>query len=152
MRLRDARTGLELLDRALCLRLLMSDEIGRLAVVSGGAPMVFPVNYVLDGEAIVFRTAPGTKLEAVGRSAACFEIDAFDRSTRHGWSVVVTGRLEEVDEYTTRELARVRALGVSPWAQGEREHFLRLVPDRITGRRVGSDAPLPVEGNRPGPP
>jgi nitroimidazol reductase NimA-like FMN-containing flavoprotein (pyridoxamine 5'-phosphate oxidase superfamily) len=146
MRLRDARTGIELIDRALCLRLLANDEIGRLAVVSGGAPVVFPVNYVLDGEAIVFRTAPGTKLEAVGRSPVCFEIDAFDRSTRHGWSVVVSGRLEEVDEHASKEYARVRALGVSPWAEGERDHFLRLVPERITGRRVGSDARLPVEG------
>jgi nitroimidazol reductase NimA-like FMN-containing flavoprotein (pyridoxamine 5'-phosphate oxidase superfamily) len=150
MRLRDARTGIELIDRALCLRLLANDEIGRLAVVSGGAPVLFPVNYALDGEAIVFRTAPGTKLEAAGRAPACFEIDAFDRSTRHGWSVVVTGRLEEVDEHAAKELARMQALGVSPWAEGEREHFLRLVPDRITGRRVGSDAELPPGENRPG--
>jgi uncharacterized protein len=150
MRLRDARTGIELIDRALCLRLLADDEIGRLAVVSGGAPAIFPVNYAVDGEAIVFRTAPGTKLEAVGRAPACFEIDAFDRATRHGWSVVVTGRLEEVDEYAARELARVQALGVSPWAEGERAHFLRLVPDRITGRRVGSDANLPGGEALPG--
>jgi nitroimidazol reductase NimA-like FMN-containing flavoprotein (pyridoxamine 5'-phosphate oxidase superfamily) len=143
MRLRDARTGIELIDRALCLRLLANDEVGRLAVVVGGTPVIFPVNYILDGEVIVFRTAPGTKLDAAGRSPASFEIDSFDRGTRHGWSVVVTGRLEEVDEHGTKEMERMRALGVSPWADGEREHFLRLMPDRITGRRVGSDAVLP---------
>lgn len=150
MRLRDARTGIELIDRSLCLRLLGDDEIGRLAVVSGGAPAIFPVNYVLDGEAIVFRTASGTKLDAVGRALACFEIDAFDRSTKHGWSVVVSGRLEEVDEHAATQLARVQALGVSPWAAGEREHFIRLVPDRITGRRVAGDATFKAPKDRPG--
>jgi nitroimidazol reductase NimA-like FMN-containing flavoprotein (pyridoxamine 5'-phosphate oxidase superfamily) len=134
---RDARTGIEIMDRQLCLRLLAADEVGRLAVVNGGAPVIFPVNYALDGESIVMRTAPGTKLEGVGGSA-CFEIDAFDRGQRHGWSVVVNGRLEEVDEYASRDLARLRSLDLSPWADGERDRWLRLVPATITGRRVGS--------------
>ena len=138
MRLRDDRTGIEVIDPDLCRRLLAADEVGRLAVVSGGAPVILPVNYVLDGDNIVFRTAPGSKLDAAGRSPGCFEIDAFDRTTRHGWSVVVSGRLEEVDEYSPRELARLRSLKVSPWAAGERDHWLRLVPSRITGRRVGT--------------
>jgi len=98
--------------------------------------VILPVNYAMDGDAVVIRTAPGTKLDAVAETA-CFEIDAFDRSTRHGWSVVVTGRLEEVDRYASRDLARLRSLDVSPWADGARDHWLRLVPSRITGRRVG---------------
>ncbi len=138
MRLRDAHSGIEVIDRALCLRLLAADEVGRLAVVSGGAPVILPVNYALDGEDVVFRTAPGTKLDAASRSPACFEIDAFDRATHHGWSVVVSGRLEEVDEHASRDLARLRSLPVTPWAEGDRDHWLRLVPSRITGRRVGT--------------
>jgi uncharacterized protein len=138
MRLKDDRTGIEVLDRELCRRLLAADEVGRLAVVRGGAPVILPVNYALDGDDIVFRTAPGTKLDAAGRSPACFEIDAFDRATRHGWSVVVSGRLEEVDEFSRRELARLRSLPVSPWAEGDRDHWVRLVPSQITGRRVGA--------------
>jgi nitroimidazol reductase NimA-like FMN-containing flavoprotein (pyridoxamine 5'-phosphate oxidase superfamily) len=138
MRLRDDRTGIEVMDADLCRRLLAADDVGRLAVVSGGAPVILPVNYALDGDNIISRTAPGTKLDAAGRSPACFEIDAFDRATRHGWSVVVSGRLEEVDEYSPRELARLRSLEVSPWAVGDRDHWLRLVPTRITGRRVGA--------------
>ena len=134
--MRDARTGIEMMDRDHCLRLLATDEVGRLAVVSGGAPVILPVNYAMDGEAVVLRTAAGTKLDAAG-TPACFEIDAFDRSTRHGWSVVVSGRLEEVDAYAARDLARLQALDVSPWARGARDHVLRLVPSRITGRRVG---------------
>lgn len=141
MKLIDARTGIEWLDRAECLRRLEADEIGRLAVVEGGSPHILPVNYRMDGDAVVFRTAAGTKLDAVGRAPACFEIDGFDRTTRTGWSVVVTGRLEEV-EASTRAGRRVRDLPVTPWADGERDHWVRLVGERITGRivRAGTGA------------
>lgn len=132
----DARTGLEILDHDACLELLAGDEVGRLALIDGNVPVVFPVNYVLDGEAVVFRTAPGTKLDLAPRHAVAFEIDAFDRAERTGWSVVVTGRLEEVTEFDDRTLARVRALPVEPWAGGERAHWLRLVPTRVSGRRI----------------
>ena len=137
---RDARNGLERLHRDECLRLLASDEIGRLAVTVGHTPAIFPVNYTMDGDAIVFRTATGTKLTHGPRSGACFEIDRFDREHRTGWSVVVNGRLEEVTRYDARALGRVSHLPVGPWAEGTKDHWMRLVPDRITGRRVGQPA------------
>jgi uncharacterized protein len=133
----DARTGIEHIDRDGCLRLLAEDEIGRLAVNDGTIPTIFPVNYRLDGDAIVFRTAPGTKLESGPRSPASFEIDRFDRTARAGWSVLVVGRLEEVTPYDARTFARVTDLPVDPWADHEKPHWMRLVPTRITGRRVG---------------
>lgn len=132
----DARTGLEIIPPDDCRKLLASDEIGRLAIVDGGTPAVFPVNYVFDGHAVVFRTAPGTKLSSGPRGPATFEIDAFDRAQRTGWSVVVTGRLEEVTEFDAATLERVRALPVEPWAGGERPHWMQLVPSRISGRRI----------------
>lgn len=84
MRTVDTRTGIEWLDRDECLRLLAGDEVGRLAVVEGRMPVVFPVNYALDGDTIVIRTDAGTKLGAAGRAPACFEVDCLDRSTPHG--------------------------------------------------------------------
>lgn len=138
MRLIDARTGIEHLTRDECLALLAADEIGRLAVADGSTPLIFPVNYVLDGETIVFRTDPGTKLDKGPRHRASFEIDAFDRDRRTGWSVVATGRLEEVTKFDSRAFAQVRSLGVHPWA-GEKQHWMRLLPDRIGGRRVAQE-------------
>jgi nitroimidazol reductase NimA-like FMN-containing flavoprotein (pyridoxamine 5'-phosphate oxidase superfamily) len=129
------RQPLRPIDRDECLRLLAADEVGRIAVVHGGTPAIFPVNYLLDGDEIVFRTGPGTKLEANGRGQACFEIDAVDRETRSGWSVTATGRLEEVTQYD-RAWRHVQALPVEPWAEGDRSHWLRLVPSTITGRRI----------------
>jgi nitroimidazol reductase NimA-like FMN-containing flavoprotein (pyridoxamine 5'-phosphate oxidase superfamily) len=137
MQLLDARTGMERLTREECVRLLGTDEIGRLAVVDFGTPTIFPVNYVLDGEAVVFRTDPGTKLDKGTRGRACFEIDGFDRENRTGWSVVVFGKLEEVTQFDAKTFARVRGLTVEPWAGGEKQHWMRLSPERITGRRVG---------------
>lgn len=136
MKYLDARTGTEVLDREECLVLLAQDVIGRLAVISGTGPVIFPVNYALDGDAIVFRTAPGTKLDAGPRAPACFEIDNFDRETRSGWSVVVVGRLDEATPFDAAVLERVQNLPVEPWARGDKPHWVRLVPSRITGRRV----------------
>lgn len=126
----------QVIDREECLRLLASDEIGRLAVVAGNTPMVLPVNYALDGESVVFRTDPGTKLEQGPRARASFEVDAFDRERRTGWSVVATGRLEEVTLYDAATFDRVQRLAVDPWAGGDKSHWMRLVPDRVTGRRL----------------
>lgn len=137
MRTVDPRSRVEALDRPTCLRLLAGEEVGRLAVVAGGAPVVLPVNYALDGEAVVVRTEPGTKLDQGVRSPACFEVDDFDRATRSGWSVIVAGRLEEVTEFDGPDFERVRALGIEPWAGPGLDHWLRLVPTRVTGRRIG---------------
>jgi nitroimidazol reductase NimA-like FMN-containing flavoprotein (pyridoxamine 5'-phosphate oxidase superfamily) len=129
-------TRIQVLDRERCLQLLRDDEIGRLAVVADGGPLILPVNYRMDGEAIVFRTDPGLKLDQGLRSHGCFEIDHFDRTERCGWSVVVAGRLEEVTHYETKTWDRIHALPVEPWAEGDKAHWVRLAPTRITGRLV----------------
>jgi nitroimidazol reductase NimA-like FMN-containing flavoprotein (pyridoxamine 5'-phosphate oxidase superfamily) len=136
----DARTGLEVIPPDECRALLRAEEIGRLAIIDGGTPAVFPVNYVYDGDAVVFRTAPGTKLSAGPRAPASFEIDLFDRQSRTGWSVVAVGRLEEVTQFDAATLERVRELPVDPWAGGDRPHWVRLVPTRVTGRRIPAPA------------
>src|SRR3954466_510058 len=117
MKLVDRRTGVEVVDTAECLRLIASEEVGRLAVVSGGQPHVIPVNYVVDGDTIVFRSADGTKLRAALEGSVAFEVDHFDRPGRGGWSVVVHGRGEEITAAAPpAEVARASALGVDPWA------------------------------------
>jgi nitroimidazol reductase NimA-like FMN-containing flavoprotein (pyridoxamine 5'-phosphate oxidase superfamily) len=136
MKLSDARTGIEVITRDECYALLRAEPIGRLAIVHGGAPKVFPVNHALDGDDVVFRTDRGSKLDIGPRAPACFEVDRFDAATRTGWDVVVSGRLEEVTEHDGERLRRVMSLRVDPWADGERTHWMRLVPRDVTGRRV----------------
>ena len=129
------------IDRDECLRLLAAETIGRLAVVVGRAPLILPVNYVLDGERIVFRSDPGTKVHYGLRGPVAFEIDAFDRAAHTGWSVVVAGRLEEPPPFDASAQRHIRSLPVEPWAEGEKPHWLRLIPTSITGRRL-----VPTDG------
>jgi nitroimidazol reductase NimA-like FMN-containing flavoprotein (pyridoxamine 5'-phosphate oxidase superfamily) len=135
MRLIDERTGLDVLDREECLRLLALHHVGRVAFVDGGRPTVLPVNYVLDGEAVVFRTDEGAKLASATREAfVAFEIDAAEGLAHTGWSVVLSGRAEEVTDRV--ELSRLAQLPLRPWAKGAKAHWIRIPADRLTGRRV----------------
>lgn len=139
MRAVSRHSGIEVIDAEECLRLLAEEEIGRVAVVIGATPMILPVNYALDGDVIVFRTMPGSRLD-VGQGHAAFEVDSFDKVHKAGWSVLVTGHLEEVSWYQSKEMRRVQELTVTPWAGGERNLWLRLRPSFITGRIVrGAD-------------
>jgi nitroimidazol reductase NimA-like FMN-containing flavoprotein (pyridoxamine 5'-phosphate oxidase superfamily) len=128
---------MERIDANECIRLLEIEDVGRLALVQGTTPAIFPVNYVMYGGAIVFRTALGSKLLHGRGTPAAFEIDSLDRDARSAWSVVVTGRLEEVAEAEPGWLSLLDELPLKPWAGGEKDHWMRLVPGLITGRRVG---------------
>ncbi len=135
MQLIDDRTGLERLTRDECLDHLRDHQVGRLAVVSANRPLIFPVNYAMDAEAVVFRTAPGTKFDAsVREMAVAFEIDDLDVDRHEGWSVLVTGRAEEVVSEAHRN--RLANLPLRPWAAGAKDHWLTIVPTAITGRRI----------------
>ncbi len=95
--LRDVRTHIEVLDRDRCLELLAAGSVGRVAVIAGREPVIFPVNYALHDGRIVFRTAPGTKLQSVDwGTRASFEIDDLDPAAREGWSVVAVGPADEI--------------------------------------------------------
>lgn len=135
MRQYDTRTGLEVLDRKACMKLLAGDEVGRIGLIEGSGPLILPINYALDGEEIIFRTSEGTKLDLAHGSAVCFEVDEFDREERSGWSVVVRGRLEEVTPRERERWERVSDLAHS-WADGEFPHVVAIVPDTVSGRRV----------------
>jgi len=133
-----------LLDREECIRLLATHCVGRIAVVDHGRPHVVPVNYTMDGDAVVFRTAVGTKLDAASRSAVAFEVDDLDRETREGWSVVVHGLAQEVTPYDRPDIVRrVRSLDPVPWATGDKPHVVRIAPHTVTGRRVRRPDPDP---------
>lgn len=128
----DVASGaLEELTVEECLALVGTMSIGRVAVAAdGGAPLVVPVNYALDGEVVVFRSAPGTKVLAVQNAPLSFQVDLFDPSHRTGWSVLIRGRAYEAAD---RE---VRHLSLEPWAPGDRSHWIRVMPNDITGRRI----------------
>jgi len=141
MKIVDRSSGLDVLDRDECYRLLAEEQVGRLGIVANGRPLILPVNFDLDEAAIVFRTAPGTKLHAGPKSPACFQVDRFDDETRSGWSVLASGELHHVDSFQHTTWRRLQDLEVDPWAEGARPHWMRLRVERISGRKVGGQAP-----------
>lgn len=123
------------LTRTECFQLLSGGHLGRVALVDGCGPVVFPVNYVLDRHTVVLRTEEGTKLDAAAAgSRVCFEVDGGDEAARTGWSVLVRGEITEVTD--PAELERLRGLPLRVWAPGRRDRYVRILPAVLTGRRI----------------
>ncbi|MEO8519210.1 MAG: pyridoxamine 5'-phosphate oxidase family protein [Dermatophilaceae bacterium] len=113
--------------------LLREAVVGRLAVVVDDQPDIFPVNHLVDLGSVVFRTGPGTKLDAaVGRQVA-FEVDGYDLETSSAWSVVVKGKATRVSRLD--DVLTVVSLPPFAWHSAPKPHFVRIEPDSITGRR-----------------
>ena len=132
---------LEELDEAECLRLIASGGIGRIGYSGRYGPTVMPVNYQLYEGTIVFRTTPDSATDEDLRTGianaeykVAFEIDDFNTAARTGWSVLIQGSAHHVESEAER--ASVAGAGVDPWPGGGRELFLRIMPTRVTGRRV----------------
>ncbi len=91
-------TKLETLSEDQCWPLLARKEVGRLAVSIRNQPDIFPVNYRVDGETIVVKSAAGLKLAAAGLGeGVAFEVDAIDELHHTGWSIVVRGVAREIE-------------------------------------------------------
>jgi hypothetical protein len=126
---------LDRLSGGQCLRLMTSVPIGRIVYTLRALPAIEPVCFALDGRDIVFRTDPDGPLAAAIRQAVvAFEVDELGYPNRDGWSVTVVGIACEVTD--PAEATRLREIGLTAWAPGEREHFIRIVPGIITGRRL----------------
>lgn len=114
-----------------CFERLASHHVGRVVTSVGDIIDIVPLNYVLDGRTIVFRTAAGTKLsELTINPNVVFEVDAYD--DKHGWSVVVRGHAERLQ--TSREIAAADALPLKPMIATLKFNYVRITPTRVTGR------------------
>lgn len=123
-----------------CWKLLRGVSVGRLAVWVDDHPELFPINFRAVQESIVFRTGPGTKLSAAlnGKPVAV-EADEINSNTNVAWSVVVKGHAEELQQ-SGGELSS-RAKRLFPWEPGNKDHFISITPQAVTGRRFTIAAP-----------
>jgi uncharacterized protein len=132
--------GLELLEEDEAWALLRAAVVGRVGVTIGAMPAIFPVNYAVLDDAVVFRTAPGSKLSAAASDAVvAFEVDDYDRVDRSGWSVLVVGRSEVVHDLDVT--SKVLATGLEPYADGIRTSIVRVNPVFVSGRRIVREEP-----------
>lgn len=144
------------LDDEQCWRLLENTRHGRLVLVVGGEPDIFPVNYAVHtgaagARSLVFRTAPGTKLaKATVNDHVLFETDGI--LSDEAWSVIVRGTAERLE--TSAEIAEAEALGLQPWLPTVKDHYVWIVPAEVSGRHFAF-GPHPErelgEGSETGP-
>jgi len=127
--------GLEVLGPEECRFLLSSSHLGRVALASSGRPVVFPVNFVVEGERVYIRTGDGTLLREArdGRTVA-FEVDAADPTYQTGWSVLVSGVARHVE--APEEIEQVNRLPLRPWSPGPKNDFVAIELETVSGRRI----------------
>ncbi len=114
-----------------CWELIASQSVGRLATSVERTPDISPINFVVDGHSIVFRTAEGAKFFALTiNPTVAFEVDAWGHDK--GWSVVVKGTAEQVTG--DDDLSRAEALPLFPWVPTVKLHYVRITPTEISGR------------------
>jgi len=128
-------TMTEKLMPADCRRLIAPGGVGRIAFTTTSGPVVLPVNFAMAGNSIVIRTGAGTLIGAHADEPVAFEADHIDEALCQGWSVLVRGQAHRV-----LQPAELRHLqddaAVFPWAPGDRELYVCILPDQITGRRI----------------
>ena len=106
--------------------------MGRLATAVAGQPDIAPVNFVVDGRSLVFRSAEGAKLLALTiNPAVALEADSWEGDS--GWSVVAKGTASQVTG--TAEIAHAESLPLRPWVPTVKLHFVRIEVSEISGRQ-----------------
>ena len=140
---RSTSVALQTLSDNECWEHLHAHQLGRIAILVAALPRIFPVNYAAGDGAIVFRSDPGSKLVHGPGSPACFEIDDYNPSSGVGWSVMVTGLLEDITGADDLISARLRSLSVEPLAPGRHLHWLALHADEVSGRTFRSGWAIP---------
>jgi hypothetical protein len=125
---------MEVLDEAHCMRLLASVNWGRFAWSDTDGPRILPVNFTLvDGHVFLRTDLYGSLADAASGTAVALEADELDHRLSSGWSVVVLGRAEQVEDQA--EIAAFFRQVREPWAPGSRPLLVRIVPSQVTGRR-----------------
>ena len=132
-----------------CWDLMGGETLGRLITSVDGHPEIFPVNYAVQRHTVLFRTAEGTKLVSTAiNNRVLFEVD--DHTVAEGWSVIIKGNARSVR--TLEELEEAERAQVLPWVstdtpqtdalQTDKPHFVRVIPETVTGRRFRFGVPL----------
>lgn len=120
-----------------CWQTLREHEFGRLAYHLLGEVHITPINYAVDGQALLFRTTQGNKLlSVVMHGPVALEID--ELGSEEAWSVLARGhaRVLEADEAEWTDTLPLR-----PWVAGEKEMVVQIDPEEVTGRRFRLSKP-----------
>ena len=94
---------------------------------------VFPVNYTVDRDSIVFRTAEGSKLtELTINDQVLFEVDEY--TDTDAWSVIVRGTAHRLD--SAEEVRAADRLPLRPWTPTLKYNYVRIIAASVSGRDI----------------
>ena len=128
----DDTNPVEILSEDDCWELMLSANLGRLAVSVGGIPDIYPVNFVASDKRLLFRTTEGTKLlELTVNNNVAFESDGVGRE--QAWSVVVKGMARILD--TRAEIDAAEELPLRPLVPTLKYIWVEITPRSLSGRR-----------------
>jgi uncharacterized protein len=114
---------------------MASVPVGRIIYTRHALPAADLVNFTLDRGDIIIRTDRSAMLAGATRGAVvAFEADSLDPAGQAGWSVTVIGQSSEVTD--ADEISRLERMGLSSWAPGEQQNFIRISPGILTGRQL----------------
>lgn len=134
---------MEILSSDECWRILADQAVGRLAVAVAGEVDIFPMNYVVHEQTIVFRTAEGSKLAALTANArVTFEIDGYEPESGEAWSVEVKGLAQVLQRFA--DIYDAEDLPLFTWNASPKQWFVKIKPRTVSGRRFSV-----VEDRRP---
>ena len=129
-----AHPHLDVLNRKECEAHLAGGGVGRFVFLAAQGPVALPVNFrFLDGDVIFHTRAEGVLAAAAG-SIVSFEVDHIDEAMSEGWSVLITGRAQLVDDLA--QLEQLAELGIEPWPGGRRDAVIRVAAETISGRAI----------------
>lgn len=121
-----------------CWKLLEKDGVGRLAtatidrVTGEVSPDIFPINFHVFEERILFRTAPGSKLiDLTTQPAVAFQTDG--RRGRAHWSVVARGIARRM--MFDADILESGVLDLQSTLPTEKWNYVRIEVETITGIR-----------------
>ncbi|TFV58082.1 pyridoxamine 5'-phosphate oxidase family protein [Mycobacterium sp. PS03-16] len=128
----ESAAPVRILPESECWNLLSSVSLGRLVTSVDDHPEIFPVNFVVQHRTVLFRTAEGTKLvsTAINRHVL-FEAD--EHNVAEGWSVVVKGVAAIL--HSPDDIAEAERGQLLPWTATAKQHYVRIRPLNVTGRR-----------------
>ncbi|AJE80684.1 MULTISPECIES: pyridoxamine 5'-phosphate oxidase family protein [Streptomyces] len=129
------------MDESECRELLAGHGLGQVAVFGSEGPDIVPVNYLLAGGEVVFRTSAGSVPAAAAGADIALEADHFDEDGK-GWCVLVQGPARAVVGYDAVLRFEEQAEHL-PWSGGASGLWIALSPVRMTGRKAAPAAAPP---------
>ncbi|MFI1256403.1 pyridoxamine 5'-phosphate oxidase family protein [Streptomyces netropsis] len=118
-----------------CWAKLSAGGVGRVVFSTETGPGAVPVNFTVQNDTVVYRTAPDSVLADVAGQKVAFEVDRVDDALTQGWSVLVTGTAKQIPAGETLRNPGEQA-DPHPWPTGRRDVWMRVTSSGITGRAL----------------